>query len=176
MIKSSAPPRRRRSWAARSDHPKAHLIDVVDARRLAQPRLRHREDILRHGVAALQRVGTDPHCGEALEEERESLRLARLGAIDQCAHGRQVVAPVATARCQVVKREIGQPRKRRAMALDPARGVFAGADTDSIGAFGRYDDLHMNAIGLELHAELWCAALREPSPNFRLVGSTGLSA
>jgi hypothetical protein len=83
-----------------------------------------------------------------------------------------IAAPIFVARASYRFGSIN-PAVRRAQGrlIDPARGIFAGPDTDSIGAFGRYDDLHMNAIGLELHAELWLAALREPGSVFRLLAS-----
>jgi hypothetical protein len=42
--------------------------------------------------------------------------------------------------------------------------VFNGADTDTIGAGGRYDGTHFNATGLASAASLWTTAIQANLP------------
>jgi lysophospholipase L1-like esterase len=46
--------------------------------------------------------------------------------------------------------------------VDPARGIYAGPDTDQlIGPEPRFDDCHFSTAGLERAADLWLEALTE---------------
>jgi hypothetical protein len=39
--------------------------------------------------------------------------------------------------------------------VDPAKGIFAGPNTDEIGLDERYDKCHFSSEGAERHAEMW---------------------
>ena len=50
-------------------------------------------------------------------------------------------------------------RSAQRALIDPAKGILAGPDTDSIGLEDRFDNCHMNETGLIKHAQLWTQAL-----------------
>lgn len=79
----------------------------------------------------------------------ESIRLRGVDA--------PVYVSVAT-RCQALE---GNPEIRQAQRrlVDPARGVLAGPDTDTLGLCYRYDGCHFTNEGLQRFAELWLAVL-----------------
>jgi Carbohydrate esterase, sialic acid-specific acetylesterase len=68
------------------------------------------------------------------------------------------------AQATLCTRSPGPNAALRKVQFDLARipGVYAGPNTDDIGFDGRFDDCHMNGIGLEKHAEGWAAALAAP--------------
>ena len=50
-------------------------------------------------------------------------------------------------------------RQAQQSLIDPARNIYAGSDTDTLGASYRYDGCHFSTAGLERAAELWLRAL-----------------
>lgn len=50
-------------------------------------------------------------------------------------------------------------RRAQRAVVDPARRIFAGPDTDTIGAEDRFDGCHMAESGLQKHAEMWLACI-----------------
>jgi Carbohydrate esterase, sialic acid-specific acetylesterase len=59
-------------------------------------------------------------------------------------------------------------RAAQRAVVDPAAGILAGPDTDTIGFSDRYDNCHMAESGLIKHAKLWIDVLtRESAPPVR---------
>jgi hypothetical protein len=71
-----------------------------------------------------------------------------------------VHAPIYVAQATIC---VGPPvetiRAAQRAVVDPALGIFAGPDTDTIGEQDRFDACHMAESGLVKHAELWVDAL-----------------
>jgi hypothetical protein len=71
-----------------------------------------------------------------------------------------VDAPIYVAQATVCN---GAPvesiRTAQRSVVNPALGIFAGPDTDTIGERDRFDGCHMAETGLVKHAELWADAL-----------------
>jgi len=71
-----------------------------------------------------------------------------------------VAAPVYVAQCTLCRNEPNDViRKAQRDVVDPARGVFAGPDTDALGPALRWDGCHLSAEGQVTAAELWVDAL-----------------
>ena len=71
-----------------------------------------------------------------------------------------VTAPLYIAQatiCDSAPNEIIRSAQRS--AVDPALGIFAGPDTDTIGFEHRFDNCHMNEAGLTRHAAMWADIL-----------------
>jgi hypothetical protein len=81
-----------------------------------------------------------------------------------------VVAPVFPAVTTLC--EAGEPPYTNAPAIreaqlslpNPAEGVFAGPETDSVGREFRFDCCHFSAAGLDRCADLWLATLARHWP------------
>jgi hypothetical protein len=102
------------------------------------------------------------HQGESNAGEDADGRLyaACFMNIHSALRGYGVAAPVYVAQatiCNSPPNEIIRSAQRA--VVDPALGIFAGPDTDTIGAADRYDGCHMAQSGLIKHARLWIAAL-----------------
>jgi hypothetical protein len=71
-----------------------------------------------------------------------------------------VTAPLYIAQatiCDSAPNEIIRSAQRS--AVDPALGILAGPDTDTIGFEHRFDNCHMNEAGLTRHAAMWADIL-----------------
>ena len=67
-----------------------------------------------------------------------------------------VYAPIYLAEATRCGGGVSEPLRTVQRALvDPAKGILAGPDTDSIGLEHRYDTCHFDARGAEMHAEMW---------------------
>jgi hypothetical protein len=77
-------------------------------------------------------------------------------------------APIYVARttcCAKVRPSQELGNAQRALA-NPAEGILAGPDFDTLGFADRYDRCHFSTEGMERAADLWLAALKVPSaPN-----------
>ena len=76
-----------------------------------------------------------------------------------------VNAPVYVAQCTLCRNEPNEIiRGAQRDVINPALGIFAGADTDTLGSAFRWDGCHFSAEGQVKAAELWLDALaRLPS-------------
>lgn len=69
-------------------------------------------------------------------------------------HG--VEAPVFVAQCTLCRNQPNEIiRKAQRDVVDPAAGIFAGPDTDSLGLPFRWDGCHLSAAGQQKAAHLW---------------------
>jgi hypothetical protein len=78
-----------------------------------------------------------------------------------------IAAPVLVARstfCHETRPNSAAIREAQADAVDPANGILAGPDTDTIGPELRFDRCHFNAEGLARAAALWADCLSGPRP------------
>lgn len=80
--------------------------------------------------------------------------------------GAGVEAPVYVAQATYCSgRDSPTLRAAQRGLVDPARGVFAGPDTDALrGLQDRHDDCHFSAQGAERHADAWRDALLAAAP------------
>lgn len=87
--------------------------------------------------------------------------LKSLKSLIDCLRNGGVGAPVfvcqGTYQNGLTNRDV---RSAQAEIVDPANHIFAGPDTDSLGANWRSDDTHFTDAGLEALADLWMDALR----------------
>jgi len=68
---------------------------------------------------------------------------------------RGIDAPVFVCRASFRAGQINNGvRAAQQNIVDPARGIFAGPDTDTLGAEYRHDDMHLDARGQELFADM----------------------
>ena len=71
-----------------------------------------------------------------------------------------VGAPIFVAQATVCRSPPNEAiRAAQRAVVDPKLGIFAGPDTDTIGLEHRFDDCHMAASGLVMHAEMWTEIL-----------------
>ena len=56
--------------------------------------------------------------------------------------------------------------------VDPAKGIFAGPDTDQIGEAFRYDGCHFDGEGGKRVADLWLSALLHQKKNEVMPGGS----
>ncbi len=76
-----------------------------------------------------------------------------------------VEAPIYVAQATVCESGPNEAiRAAQQSVVDPARGIYAGPDTDRLGAEYRFDGCHMNEAGLVRHAELWLDVLTKAAP------------
>jgi hypothetical protein len=76
-----------------------------------------------------------------------------------------LTAPLFVAQASICRSPPnGAIRGAQRDVVSPARGIFAGPDTDTIGVEHRFDGCHMRESGLVRHAELWAEVLSAPSP------------
>ena len=87
--------------------------------------------------------------------------LKMLGSIRQ----RGVDAPIYISKATRYKSKGPNEQLRQAQAelVDAARGIFAGPDTDALGAAYRYDGTHFGDVGLGAFADLWLEKLGSAS-------------
>jgi hypothetical protein len=74
-------------------------------------------------------------------------------------------APIYVAQCSLCccdPNEIIRAAQRG--VVDPARGIFAGPDTDTIGLDERWDGCHFSLTGLEKAAQLWFDTIAHHQP------------
>jgi Carbohydrate esterase, sialic acid-specific acetylesterase len=70
-----------------------------------------------------------------------------------------VTAPVYVAQCTICRGERNDLiREAQRRVVDPAAGILAGADTDTIGLGDRWDGCHFSETGLNKAADLWLEA------------------
>ena len=67
-----------------------------------------------------------------------------------------------TTRCAKV-RPSTELSSAQAALVDPAAGILAGPDLDTLGFADRYDGCHFSTEGLERAADLWLAAIKAPA-------------
>ncbi|MBS0534407.1 MAG: hypothetical protein JSR72_10155 [Proteobacteria bacterium] len=73
-----------------------------------------------------------------------------------------VAAPLFVAQATVCRSPPNEAiRAAQRAVVDPALGIVAGPDTDTIGPEHRFDECHMTASGLVRHAELWTNVLSD---------------
>jgi hypothetical protein len=72
-------------------------------------------------------------------------------------HG--MLAPIFIARSSVCGFDSREVTSAQEALVNPARGIYAGADTDSLGSEFRTNNCHMNPEGLQRQAALWARAL-----------------
>jgi len=102
------------------------------------------------------------HQGEsnAGEDANHSLYASCLRNIHAALRSYGVAAPIYVAQATVCNSPPNETiRSAQRAVVDPALGILAGPDTDTIGAQDRYDGCHMAESGLIKHAELWVATL-----------------
>lgn len=92
---------------------------------------------------------------------------ARFGAMLDSIRAAGVDAPIFVARTTICGKHAGSDELRAAQGslADPARGIRAGPDTDTLGRALRYDGCHFSTDGLDRAAELWQQALAAAGTN-----------
>jgi len=113
----------------------------------------------------MREAGLDPthvlwHQGEGNNlDPPESYRAAFLGVLSTIRRD-GVRAPVFVAQATVCRlpQDEGIRAAQRDL-VDPAKGIFAGPDTDQLGEGFRYDGCHFNGEGGKRVADLWLSAL-----------------
>ncbi len=69
-------------------------------------------------------------------------------------------APIYVAQCSLCRCDPNEIiRAAQRSVVDPAKSIFAGPDTDTIGLDERWDDCHFSITGLEKAAQLWFNAV-----------------
>ncbi|MGE3771987.1 MAG: sialate O-acetylesterase [Gammaproteobacteria bacterium] len=103
----------------------------------------------------------DMRLGTAPERYRDGFR-----ALVDAIRAQGVAAPVFVARATYCNGDDSPLLRAAQQALiEPARGIYAGPDTDGLrGPAWRRDDCHFTAAGAERHAELWRDALLAATP------------
>jgi hypothetical protein len=98
---------------------------------------------------------------EARHHEPETKEWARtFMAVTGAIRAAGVDAPIYVAQCTVCCNDPNERiRQAQRDVVDPAAGIFAGPDIDTIGRDGRYDGCHLSADGLGRAAALWCDAI-----------------
>ena len=134
-------------WAPQGNLHAALIATIVQAQRSG---LHFTHLLWQQGEADAQQ-----HTGEA--EYRKHF-LAMLAAIRR----QGVDAPIYVARATRCDKIRASEALRRAQAglHDPAAGIRAGPDTDTLGFAERYDGCHFSVEGLEKAADLWWDAVR----------------
>ena len=76
-----------------------------------------------------------------------------------------VDAPIYVAQATICDGEpVESIRAAQRALVNPALGILAGPDTDTIGPEDRFDRCHMAETGLIKHAQLWVKAITETPP------------
>lgn len=105
------------------------------------------------------------HQGESNSDDTEEEYTAAFGEVLRTLRDLGIDAPVFPAVATICF-DAGSDEIRRAQAALPGLypGVFPGPNTDALDRFEhRHDLCHLSTLGLDLHAELWLAALVEHS-------------
>lgn len=122
-------------------------------------------------IERMRGAGLEPthvlwHQGEGNRlDPPESYRAAFLGVLSTIRRD-GVEAPVFVAQATVCRSPRGEGiRAAQRNLVDPAKGIFAGPDTDQIGETFRYDGCHFDGEGGKRAADLWLAALLHEKSN-----------
>lgn len=130
-----------------------------------------RHPALLEAVTALRQRGLTPthllwHQGEADAYHKTSKAAYQKSFRDMVAslraHG--VSAPIFISIASRCKTNRGEATIREAQRelIDPARNLYAGPDTDTLGFEYRYDGCHFTHEGLDKASDLWLASLKAP--------------
>lgn len=121
-------------------------------------------------IARLHAVGLEPthvlwHQGEADAADNSVEYRVPFFSVFSTIRRNGVYAPIYVAQTSVCSGPpVASIRAIQRGLVDADKGIFAGPDTDQIGAEQRPDGCHMSAAGGEAHAELWRQVL-DPGPD-----------
>lgn len=117
-------------------------------------------DVKAHGLTITHLLWHQGEADARLKTSKsayQAMFLAMLSSIRTRGVSAPIYVSVAT-RCQE-QRPDEQIRQAQQELVNPARGIYAGPDTDTLGFGDRYDGCHFSDEGLERFAQLWLEQL-----------------